>query len=135
VTVIDAFRTALETGDRSAATAGFAEQVVLHSPAVISTDYTGRELVSQITGMAVQTLQGIRFTDELHSLHDDTHALVFEATVGDEPAQGVFHVATSGGMIVSLTLLLRPLRAVQAFVDSMGSRGAQPALDHARGVR
>jgi hypothetical protein len=135
VTVIDTFRTALETGDRTAATAGFAEQVVLHSPAVISTEYAGRELVAQTVGMAMQALQGIRFTDELHSVHDDTHALVFDATVGDEPAQGVFHLGTSGGQIVSLTLLLRPLRAVQAFVDTMGSQGAQPALDHARGVR
>jgi hypothetical protein len=135
VTVIDTFRTALETGDRSAATAGFAEQVVLHSPAVISTEYAGRELVAQITGMAMQALQDIHFTDELHSVLDDTHALVFDATVGDERTQGVFHLATSGGRIVSLTLLLRPLRAVQAFVDTMGSLGAQPALDHARGVR
>jgi hypothetical protein len=135
MTVIDTFRTALETGDRDAATAGFAAEVVLHSPAVISTDYAGRELVAQITGMAMQTLQGIRVTDELHGQDDDTHALVFEAAVGEEPAQGVFHLATSGGQIVSLTLLLRPLRAVQAFVDTMRSKGAQPALDHARGVR
>jgi hypothetical protein len=135
MTVIDTFRTALETGDRDAATAGFAAEVVLHSPAVISTDYTGRELVTQITGMAMQTLDGIRITDELHSPHGDTHALLFEAAVGDEPAQGVFHLATADGRIVSLTLLLRPLRAVQAFVETMRSHGAQPALDHARGVR
>jgi hypothetical protein len=135
MTVIDSFRTALETGDRGAATAGFAADVVLHSPAVISTDYRGRELVAQITGMAMQTLEGIRLTDELHGRDGGSHALVFEAAVGDEPAQGVFHLATGGGQIVSLTLLLRPLRAVQAFVDTMRSKGAQPALDHARGVR
>ncbi|HEY2704933.1 MAG TPA: nuclear transport factor 2 family protein [Candidatus Dormibacteraeota bacterium] len=135
MTVIDSFRTAIETGDRGAATAGFAADVVLHSPAVISTDYRGRDLVAQITGMAMQTLSGIRITDELHGGGGDTHALVFEGNVGDEPAQGVFHLATRDGEIVGLTLLLRPLRAVQAFVETMRSHGAQPAIDHARGVR
>jgi limonene-1,2-epoxide hydrolase len=133
MTVIEAFRTAMEAKDLAAVTATFAEDVVLHSPAVIATEYAGRERVSRITGFAAQTLGDIRFTDELHGSEDRSHGLVFEATVGDQRAQGIFYLRTDDGGIVSLTLLLRPLRAVEAFVQAMGARGAEPALDFSAG--
>lgn len=134
MTVIDSFRAAIEASDPAAAVAAFAEDVVLHSPAVISVDYTGRERVGRITGFAARTLEDICFTDELHSGDQGTHGLVFEARVGDQRTQGIFYLGTSDGRIVSLTLLLRPLRAVEAFVGAMGALGAEPALDFAGGT-
>ena len=134
MTVIDAFRDALTGDDPTAAAPLFAEDVVLHSPAVISTDYRGRELVGRIAGFSAQVLGDVRFTDELHSAGQSTHGLVFEATVGEQPAQGVLYLATRDDRIAEVTLLLRPLRAVEAFVQAMGARGAQPALDFAAGT-
>jgi hypothetical protein len=133
MTVIDAFKDAVAASDPAAAVAALAEDVVLHSPAVISTEYAGRERVGRIVGFAAQVLQGIRFTDELHGADRSTHALVFEVRVGDQPAQGVFYLRTGDGHIVDLTLLLRPLRALEAFVEAMRARGAEPALDLAAG--
>ena len=132
---LDAFRSAFETSDAAAAVATFAEDVVLHSPAVISQDYAGRELAGRIIGFAAQVLEDVRFTDELHSPEGSTHGLVLEARVGAERAQGILYLGTADdGRITGVTLLLRPLRAVQAFVEAMGVRGAQPALDYAAGT-
>lgn len=135
MTVIDALRHALTSGDPTAAASLFAEDAVLHSPAVISVDYTGREQVGRIAGFSAQVLGDIRFTDELHSADQGTHALIFEGTVAEQPAQGVLYLATRDDRIAEITLLLRPLRAVEAFVQAMGTRGAQPAVDFAAGIQ
>jgi SnoaL-like domain len=135
MTVIDSFRSAMEARDTAAVVATFAEDVVLHSPAVISSEYAGRERVSRIMGLAGQTLEDIRFTDELHAADHRTHALVLEARVGDQPAQGILYLGTDGDLIASVTLMLRPVRSQQAFVDAMLARGAEPALDYARGTQ
>ena len=100
MTVIDAFRRALATADPAAA-ALFAEDVVLHSPAVISTGYTGRQQVARIAGFAAQVLGDIRFTDELHSPEQSTHGLVFEATVGEQRAQGALYLSTANDLIAA----------------------------------
>jgi len=131
---VDAFRSAFESRDAAAAMAIFAEDVVLHSPAVISQDYSGRELTGRIIGFAAQVLEDVRFTDELHSPDGSSHALVLEARVGAERAQAILYLGTAADRIASITFMLRPLRAVQAFVEAMGSRGAQPALDYAAGT-
>ena len=136
MTVVDRFRSAFTAGDAAALDGAFAEDAVLHSPAVISTEYRGRELVTRITGLAMRTLSDVRFTDELHGDTGGSHALVLDAAVGGERVQGVLYFTTGAdGLITGLTFMLRPLRGVQAFVETMLGFGAQPALDHAEGVR
>jgi hypothetical protein len=132
---VDAFRSALETSDPAPAVATFADDVVLHSPAVISKEYAGPELAGQIIGFAAKVLTDVRFTDELHNADGTTHALVLEASVGAERAQGVLYLQTAGEQLKSVTFLLRPLRAMAAFVDAMGAHGAQPALDYTAGTQ
>jgi len=51
------------------------------------------------------------------------------AAVGELPSQGFILLRITGGYISELTLLLRPLPALRAFVSGMAELGAQPALD------
>jgi hypothetical protein len=131
---VDAFRSAVVARDAAAAVATFADDVILHSPAVISQDYAGREVIGRIIAFAAQVLEDVRFTDELHSPDGSTHGLVLEARIGEERAQAILYLRTAADRIASITFLLRPLRAAQAFVGAMGSLGAQPALDYAAGI-
>ena len=99
---LDAFRSSFETRDPTAAVATLAEDVVLHSPALISRDYAGPELVGGILGFAAQVLEDVHFTDELHSPDGSTHGLVLEARIGTEQAQGVLYLGTEPGLTTAL---------------------------------
>lgn len=69
-------------------------------------------------------------TDELHSPDGRTHALLVDGRVGAQSLQGCLYLRTDDtGLVDDLTFMLRPLRAVEAFVAAMGALGAQPALD------
>lgn len=130
MTTIEAFRRAFETGNHAGVVATLAEDVVLHSPAVIESEYPGRSLVTTILGLAMQTVEDMRVTDELHSTGGRTHALLVEGRVGARSLQGCLYLRTDdAGLIEDVTFMLRPLHAVEAFVAAMGAKGAQPALD------
>ncbi|HKP41056.1 hypothetical protein [Mycobacterium sp.] len=56
---------------------------------------------------------------------DEDHALVFDARIGDLSIQGCDFVHTDAdGLIDQLTVMLRPLRAVQAFEEQMRAQFA-----------
>lgn len=81
-------------------------------------------------GFAMQTIEDRRVTDELHSSDGRTHALLVEGRVSAQSLQGCLYLRTDdAGLVDDLTFMLRPLRAVEAFVAAMGALGAQPALD------
>ncbi|HEY3238693.1 MAG TPA: nuclear transport factor 2 family protein [Acidimicrobiia bacterium] len=130
MTTIEGFRKAFEGDDLPGVVATFAEDIVLHSPAVIESEYPGRSLVATIMGLAMQTVDDKRVTDELHSPDGRTHALMVEGRVGAQSLQGCLYLRTNdNGLVDDLTFMIRPLHAVEAFVTAMGARGAQPALD------
>lgn len=133
VSVVESFRKAAESGDYSAVVPSLAPDVALHSPAVIGTDYQGSEMVGRILGPAMQVLQDARFTDVLHGEDGRSHGLVLEARIRDQRAQGFIYLQERDGLVAHLTFMVRPLRAVQAFVEEMGARGAPPALDYQAG--
>jgi hypothetical protein len=136
MSTIEAFRKALETGDHAGAVATLAPDVVLHSPAVIETEYPGRDLVATVLGLAMQTLEDLKVTDELHAAGGRTHALLADGRIGAQPLQGCLYLRTDDdGLIDELTFMIRPFHALQAFVTAMGARGAQPALDLEAGTR
>ena len=127
---VDAFRKAFEGGDHSGVVATFADDIVLHSPAVIESEYPGSQLVATIMGLAMETIEEPRIRDVLHSDDGTTHALIVEGRVGTQRLQGTLYLHTnSTGLVDDVTFMVRPLRANQAFVSAMGARGAQPALD------
>jgi hypothetical protein len=130
VDTIETFRKAFEGGDHAGVVATFADDIVLHSPAVIESEYPGRELVATIMGLAMETIEEPRIPDVLHSDDGSTHALIVEGRVGAQRLQGMLYLRTDAtGLVEDVTFMIRPLRANEAFVAAMGARGAQPALD------
>ena len=120
---------ALEARDPIPVLGTFAEDIELHSPALIGSEYRGRDLVASIATAAMQVLEEIHVTDLLRAPDAATAGVVFDARVGAQPSQGFILVRTNNDQIGELTLLLRPLSALQAFVSRMAELGAQPALD------
>lgn len=129
--VLETFPSALGAGDPAPVLASLAEDVELHSPALIGPEYRGRDLVGSIVTAAMQVLEEVRVTDLLRAPEASTAGLVFEARVGEEPAQGFLLLRTKGDHLAEITLLLRPLPALRAFVSAMADLGAKPALDAA----
>jgi hypothetical protein len=133
---VTAVRTALETGDPNGMLALLSDDVIIHSPAVIDTDYSGREVVAGIVGFALRTIEGVRVTHELHGDGGASHVLLIDGRIGAQPFQGCLYLRTADdGLIDELTFMLRPFHALQAFVTAMGALGAQPALDLESGHR
>ncbi len=130
---LETLRSALEAGDPSPIVATFSQDIQLHSPAIIGPDYRGPDLVASIVSAAMQALDEIRVTDVLHAEDADTAGVVFEARVRELPSQGFLLLRTRGEYLRELTLLLRPLPALGAFVSAMAELGAQPALDAGNG--
>jgi hypothetical protein len=96
-----------------------AENVVLHSP-IAFRPYRGREMVATIIRSVATVLEDFAVQREIGAEADENHAIVFDARVGDLSIQGCDFVHTDAdGLIDQLTVMLRPLRAVQAFEEQM----------------
>ena len=127
---LETLRSAFEAADPAPILATFADDVQLHSPALMSPpDYRGRKEVGSIVTLAIRVIENVRVTDLLESADSQTGVAVFEARIGELPAQGVVMLRTQNNRVAEITLLIRPLPALRAFVTRMGELGAQPALD------
>ena len=111
------FRAAVESGDMSAAVALLADDVVFASP-VVHTPYQGREKVAPILHAVARVFEDFHYVDEI--VGDDGHVLVFHAHVGDKRLEGIdmIHYDASGA-IDRLTVMIRPLSALQAVASAM----------------
>jgi hypothetical protein len=120
---IQAFRSAIERHDAAAIAAAFAPDAVLLSPA-IHRPFKGREAVSALVYAARGVLSDFRYTDELAG--EDASVLVFEARVGDLPAQGIDLVRLNDqGQVREMAVMIRPLSAGQAFAEAMGPHASR----------
>ncbi len=126
---LDSLRSGLEAGDPAPILATFSQDVQLHSPAIIGPEYRGRDLVASIVAAAMKVLEEVRVTDVLHGEDAATAGVVFDARVRELPSQGFILLRMRGEHISELTVLLRPLASLGAFVSAMAELGAQPALD------
>lgn len=114
------FRAVVEARDFGRLDELFAEHVVCHSP-IAFRPYRGRQAVTQIVRIVATVLDDFVYESEIKS--DDMHALVFSARVGSLAIQGCDFVHTcSDGLIDELTVMLRPLRAVQSFAEQMTAK-------------
>jgi hypothetical protein len=119
-----AFRRAVEARDLERVGELLTEDVVLHSP-IAFRPYHGREMVATIINLVASILEDFTFQREIGAESDDDHALVFGARIGDLSIQGCDFVHTNcDGLIDELTVMLRPLRAVQSFERQMKARFA-----------
>lgn len=130
---LDTLRSAFEAGTPGPILATFTDDIQLHSPALIGPEYRGRQVVGSIVTPAMQVLEDVRVSDVVETGDGATGGVLFDARVGDLPAQGIVLLRARGDQVREITLLLRPLPALRAFVTRMGELGARPALDAGKG--
>jgi hypothetical protein len=115
------FRAAAEAGDLEALVATLHPEVVLHSPVTFQ-PYVGRETVGAMLRLVSETFEGWRCTDELHS-GDGIHEFVFRTRVGDRELQGIDLLRVDAdGLVVDLTVMIRPLSGLIALAQAIGPK-------------
>jgi hypothetical protein len=127
---VHAFRSVVEAREFERLGEVFAEHVVLHSP-IARRPYEGRETVVQIVTLVASIFEDFAFQREIGTETDDDHALMFAARVGDMSIQGCDFLHTdTDGFVDEITVMLRPLKAVQAFEEKMTVQFAAAVGDH-----
>jgi SnoaL-like domain len=119
-TAMHEFRKAIEAGDFDAAITLFAEDVVFRSP-IAHKPYVGKATMAIILRTVATVFEDFRYEREIGADRGADHALMFAATVGGLQIQGCDFIHTNEhGLIDEFTVMLRPLKAVQAFAEKMG---------------
>jgi len=115
-----AFRAAVEAGDFDALPALCHEDVVFRSP-IAHKPYQGREAVGAILRAVSRVFEDLTYIREIGGGDSPDSALIFVAKVGGLDINGCdfLHVGPDG-LIDEFTVMLRPLKAVNAFVERMG---------------
>ncbi|TNC43283.1 nuclear transport factor 2 family protein [Mumia zhuanghuii] len=121
------FRAAVEARDLDAFDEVLAPDVTFHSPVKFS-PFRGREVVKQVLSLVMVVFEDFRYVGELDgsgSRADEgdvvpAEVLVFRATVDGLAVHGIdmLHLGDDG-LVEELTVMLRPLSAVQAMRDAM----------------
>ncbi|WP_106848720.1 nuclear transport factor 2 family protein [Blastococcus sp. Marseille-P5729] len=125
------FMDAIERGDTDAALDTLANDVVFRSPAV-HTPYVGKRPTSVILSAVNEVFEDFRYTRVLEDGADSV--LVFEAHVGDKQLEGAdFIHVNSAGLIDDFTVMIRPMKGLQAVVEGMAA--AIPSAMQRLGVR
>ena len=115
-----AFRAAVEARDLAAVTALLAEDVVFSSP-VSFRSYHGREQVGWILATVATVFEDFVYVDEL--AEGPRSMLRFRARIGDRALEGVDLIEQDEhGAIRALTVMVRPLSALQALGAAMAER-------------
>ena len=116
------FRAAVEKGELEAAIGLFAPDATLDSPVAFK-PFEGIEAITVVLGAVYETFEDFRYTDELAGEADETHALIFEARVGDRAVQGLDLIRTGAdGRIANLTVMIRPLSGLTALAEAMAAK-------------
>jgi hypothetical protein len=116
------FRAAVEARDFDAALALFAEDATLDSPVAFK-PFEGLEAVSVVLRAVSETFEDFRYTDELVDEPTGTHALIFEARVGEKSVQGLDLIRMNAdGQIANLTVMIRPLSGLIALAEAMAAK-------------
>ena len=114
------FRAAIEAGDHAAMVAAFAPDAVLNSP-VSFKPFEGREAISQLLAILLETFEDFHYTDELEA--DGTAALIFRTHIGDRQLEGLdLFRFDAEGQITELTVMVRPLSGVIALAEAVGPK-------------
>ena len=115
------FRAAVEARDLDAGLALFADDATLDSPVAFK-PFVGIEQVSVVLRAVIETFEDFHYTDELEG-PDGTHALIFEARVGEKKVQGLDLLRTGdSGEIANLTVMIRPMSGVIALAEAMAPK-------------
>jgi hypothetical protein len=117
---MQSFKRAVEAKDLAALTSLLAPDVEFHSPAAHK-PYHGREVVGFILATVAQVFADFTYVDELES---GTHSMLrFRARIGERQGEGVDLIERNdAGLVQRLTVMIRPLSALQALAEEMGAR-------------
>jgi hypothetical protein len=117
---MQAFKRAVEARDLAALTALLAPDVEFRSPVTHKT-YHGREVVGFILATVAQVFAELTYVEELES---GRHSMLrFRVRIGDREGEGVDLIdRDDAGLVQRLTVMIRPLSALQALAAEMGAR-------------
>lgn len=116
------FRAAVEARDFDAAIELFADDATLDSPVAFK-PFAGIEAVGVVLRAVSETFEDFRYTDEFANEPERTHALIFEARVGEKSVQGLDLLRMDAdGRITNLTVMIRPLSGLIALAEAMSPK-------------
>jgi ketosteroid isomerase-like protein len=125
-----AFRAAAERGDVDAARELLAPDITFHSPVTFH-PFVGRDTVAKLLSLVASTFEDFRYTDEL--LTDGAHALIFKASAAGKELEGMDLLRFDDqGLIVDLTVMLRPLSGLVGFAQAMGEKATAAGVQTTR---
>jgi len=113
------FRAAVEARSLDLLSAALAPDVTFRSPAVHA-PYEGRDVVLVILGAVLEVFEDFAYQGEIRD--GDNEMLRFNARVSDRDVDGVDIVTYVDGLVAELTVMIRPLSALQAVRDAMGAK-------------
>lgn len=114
-------RDALEARDVSLLEGKFADDAILRSP-IFSVEFQGTEELFELFEVLYEVLGEIEYTLDQPG---DPHVFAWKTEVGGEPLEGVDLVSyDDAGKINEVTVFMRPLRGIAAFLDKVGPKAA-----------
>lgn len=117
----DDFRAAVEAEDAAALAVCFTEDATFSSPAVFE-PYRGRQAAMMVLGAVMQVFEDFRYVGAFVG-EDAREILEFRTRVGDKEVQGIDLLTfDEDGLVTDLTVMLRPLRGLEAAVAAIGRR-------------
>ena len=116
-------RAAMQAKDHAAVVSLFSPGIVLHSP-ILGTRFEGVGAVSDLYEGIMEGFTDYRYTRELAG--DGEYTLGFEGTVRGRRLEGVDIVrAGDDGLIAEMTIMIRPLGGLIAFLVEIGPHVAR----------
>jgi hypothetical protein len=110
-------REAIEARNTGMARTAFAENVIVRSP-IFSVEFDGVDEATEVYAAVFKTVGEIEY---LYDEPGDPHVFIWRTDVDGEPLEGVDMVRyDAAGKAVEVTIFLRPLRGVAAFLDKAG---------------
>jgi hypothetical protein len=118
------FREAVDARDLVAVEAALADDVVFRSPIAFK-PYHGKAITAAILNTVIEVFEDFHYVREIRDPGGD-QVLVFEAKVDGLDITGCDMLRyDADGKIVDFMVMVRPLRATQAFQRQMSARIAQ----------
>ena len=114
-----AFQAAVLARDPDAMEAVLAEDVVFRSPAVHQ-PYDGRVATMVVLRSVLRVFEDFAYARSFATDDGSGHVLEFTARVGDRAVQGIDLLTVSDDEVTELTVMIRPLSALEAVVARMG---------------
>jgi SnoaL-like domain len=118
------YRQALADRDLDRLLALLADDVVFHTPDIAEPGFHGRDSVATVLGIVVDVVTDIEYTHELGD--EGTRILVNNGRVLGKPIKATTLLSFGAdGKIREISVMVRPLSGVVAFVEAIGPRLAE----------